>query len=389
MKEQLIDRIRQRSEEYVRMSDAIFDHPEVGLEEYYAADLLTGYLEKEGFRVERGLAGLPTAFRAVWEQGKGGPSIGLLCEYDALKGFGHGCGHHMQGPAILGAAAALKDCVKDLPYRIIVYGTPGEENAAGKVTMLHGGCFRDIDVALMTHANPETNVDVKSLAMRSYQVEYFGRAAHAAIRPEEGRSALDALMLACHGVECLREHVRDDVRMHYAIRETSPLTNVVPAHTVSSFTLRSESSRYLDELSERLFKVLHGAAMMTETEVTIVEKSHLDNKIPVFLLNDLLMDNARRIQAPQLGEPRKKTGSTDFGNVMHEIPGSCIRIAFVPKGTSSHSQEYLDAGKSEAAHQAVIAAAEILAMTAWDLISREGLLDQIRAEFKRNLEEMG
>ena len=390
MKEKLRTYIDSICGELCGLSDDIFDHPECGGEERYAVERLTTFLRDQGFTVETGIAGLATAFRAVYQVGTGGPSIGLLCEYDALKGFGHGCGHHMQGPAVLGAAAALRRCLgEDTPAKIVVYGTPAEETSMGKTIMLREGYFRDIDIALMTHANPETNVDVKSLALRSYRVKYHGVSAHAAIKPEDGRSALDALMLACHGLECLREHVRDDVRMHYAIRETSPLSNVVPDFVEASFVIRSYSTDYIETLVPRLEKVLRGAAMMTETTCEIIEKPHLDSKVPSYIINDLIMENARAVDAPQLGAPREKTGSTDFGNVLHTLPGACVRIAFVPRGTSSHSQEYLDAGKSDAAHLAVRLAAQILALTSWDVIEDKGLLERIRAEFAENLAVMG
>lgn len=390
MKEKLRTYIDSICGELCGLSDDIFDHPECGGEERYAVERLTTFLRDQGFTVEAGIAGLATAFRAVYQVGTGGPSIGLLCEYDALKGFGHGCGHHMQGPAVLGAAAALSRCLgEDTPAKIVVYGTPAEETSMGKTIMLREGYFRDIDIALMTHANPETNVDVKSLALRSYRVKYHGVSAHAAIKPEDGRSALDALMLACHGLECLREHVRDDVRMHYAIRETSPLSNVVPDFVEASFVIRSYSTDYIETLVPRLEKVLRGAAMMTETTCEIIEKSHLDSKVPSYIINDLIMENARAVAAPQLGAPREKTGSTDFGNVLHTLPGACVRIAFVPRGTSSHSQEYLDAGKSDAAHLAVRLAAQILALTSWDVIEDKELLERIRAEFAENLAVMG
>ena len=390
MKEKLRTYIDSICGELCGLSDDIFDHPECGGEERYAVERLTTFLRDQGFTVETGIAGLATAFRAVYQVGTGGPSIGLLCEYDALKGFGHGCGHHMQGPAVLGAAAALRCCLgEDTPAKIVVYGTPAEETSMGKTIMLREGYFRDIDIALMTHANPETNVDVKSLALRSYRGKYHGVSAHAAIKPEDGRSALDALMLACHGLECLREHVRDDVRMHYAIRETSPLSNVVPDFVEASFVIRSYSTDYIETLVPRLEKVLRGAAMMTETTCEIIEKSHLDSKVPSYIINDLIMENARAVDAPQLGAPREKTGSTDFGNVLHTLPGACVRIAFVPRGTSSHSQEYLDAGKSDAAHLAVRLAAQILALTSWDVIEDKGLLERIRAEFAENLAVMG
>ena len=197
MKERMNRIIDSLRPELARLSDDIYDHPEVGLTERHASQLLTTWLEERSFAVERGVGGLETAFRAVWRQGEGGPRIGLLCEYDALPAQGHACGHQMQGPCILGAAAALKDGGIEAPFSIVVYGTPAEETVSGKVLMLkHGDCFHDIDVALMMHGSGETTTDVKSMALTSFTVTYHGRAAHAAIRPEEGRSSLDAMILA-------------------------------------------------------------------------------------------------------------------------------------------------------------------------------------------------
>lgn len=208
-KESVIQEIQSHRDDLLRMADFICDNPEIGLREHQASALLTEHLRKNGFSVELGIAGLDTAFRCVYENGSGGRSIGLLCEYDALEGIGHGCGHHIQGPSILGAAVALKKCIpEDIPYKLVVYGTPAEETVGGKITMVEQGYFRDIDVAFMMHASGSgTSVDRRMMAMTGMEVAYTGKSAHAAICPEEGRSALDALILAFHGIECLNRHV--------------------------------------------------------------------------------------------------------------------------------------------------------------------------------------
>lgn len=194
----------------IAMADQIHGYKEISYQEYRSAKLIETYLEQNGFQVETGVGGLPTAFRAVYEQGEKGPSIGLLCEYDALAGLGHGCAHHLQAPAILGAACAVKECLKDFPYRLVVYGTPGEETSGGKITMVKNGCFQDIDVALMVHGGDHTQVDVKSMALVTAHVAFHGVAAHAAIAPDKGRSALDAMILMFNGIEFLREHIKED-----------------------------------------------------------------------------------------------------------------------------------------------------------------------------------
>ena len=379
-----IDGIRN---EMTAMADDIFDHPEIGLEEFHAQKVLTDWLEKEGFVVERGVAGVETAFKAVYRHGEGGPNIGLLCEYDALPGIGHACGHHMQGPSILAAAKALKDAEIREPYVITVYGTPAEESVSGKIRMIQNGCtFEELDAALMMHGGPATQVDVKSLANSKYKVIFHGVSAHAAIKPEKGRSALDALILAFQGIEFLREHVNSDVKIHYTVVNCGGTpANVVPAYAEASVYVRSYNRAYLDTVCKRFEKVLKGAAMMTETEVEIIEEKKVDNKIPVLTLNDLVMKQAEEIHAPQIAPAREKTGSTDFGNVMRRVPGTCARIAFVAPGAAAHSQEYIEAGKTEAAHDAVIYGAKILAGTALELIENPELLKQAKEEFRKNL----
>ncbi|RHR04061.1 M20 family peptidase [Clostridium sp. AF20-17LB] len=387
LKEVMFREIDEIRNEMTEMSDDIFDHPEIGMEEFHAQKVLTDWLEKEGFQVERGVVGVETAFKAVYSHGTGGPNIGLLCEYDALPGIGHACGHHMQGPSILAAAKALKDADIKEPYTITVYGTPAEESVSGKIRMIQNGCtFEELDVALMMHGGPATQVDVKSLANSKYKVIFHGVSSHAAIRPEKGRSALDGLILAFQGIEFLREHVNSDVKIHYTVVNCGGTpANVVPAYAEASVYVRSYNRAYLDTVCRRFEKVLKGAAMMTETEVEIIEEKKVDNKIPVLTLNDLVMKQAEELHTPQLAPAREKTGSTDFGNVMRRVPGTCARIAFVDPGAAAHSQEYIAAGKTDAAHDAVVYGAKILAGTALELIEDPELLNRVKTEFKENL----
>ena len=381
MKEQLFGAVEAQRDNLTAMADKIFDHPEYEGEEVMASGLLTDYLKDNDFEVEMGVGGFKTAFRAVYEHGTGGPVIGILCEYDALKGLGHGCGHHMQGPSCLGAAIALKNAGLKEPFKLVVYGTPAEETLGSKCEMIKNGCFKELDVAFMMHGAPNTCTDVKCLAQNSYTVTFKGKRAHAALAPDKGKSAFDALLVAFNGVEFLREHVPDDVRMHYTVEELPGPANVVPAKTVGDFSIRSFSKTTLEQVSERFLDIVKGAALIAGVAYEVEKGTTFFNKIPVLLLNDLLMDNAKLAGAPQLAPPREKTGSTDFGNVMYEIPGSCIRVAFVPDGTASHSQEYVDAGKSDAAHNCIIYGAKAIAGASYDLIATKGLMDKVKAEF--------
>lgn len=379
--------VDEQAPELTKMADTIFDHPEIGPHEVFASKLLTDYLESHCFAVTRGVGGLETAFRAVWKNGEGGPNMGLLCEYDALPGMGHGCGHQMQGPGILGAAVAIQKAAGTRPFTLTVYGTPGEENISGKYIMIQNGCtFEELDVALMMHGGPATQTDIKCLANAEYDLIYHGKAAHAALKPEAGRSSLDAMCLAFHGMECLREHVTDDVRLHYNITDGGgTAANVVPSLTKAQVMVRANTVKAVKELMVRLEKIFQGAAMMTETTVEAKVGKILDNKIPNLQLNDVLMKYARELQAPNCQPPRQRTGSTDFANVMHRVPGSCIRVAFVPDGTSSHSPEFIAAGKSQEAHRAVVFGAKILADTVLELIDDPAELASIQKEFRDRL----
>ncbi len=375
--------------ELCKMADLIYDFAEKSAEEYKSMELLTDYLQNEGFTVERGIA-LDTAFRATWDncraavddEGKNtAPVLGILVEYDALEDIGHACGHHMQGPAGIGAAIAIKEVMKDYPFKLVIYGTPAEETLGGKIVMLDAGYMKELDLALMSHGSPNTSVDEKCMALENFVVTFHGVKSHAAISPDEGRSALDAALLSFHAIEMLREHVKDDTRMHYTIRNAGGPPNVVPDLTVAEYTLRSYSTSYLNTVVERFYNILKGAALMTDTTYDIQRDLPFKSKIVCHSVNDLLMKNAAYEKAPSIAAPRKKTGSTDFGNVLYEIPGSCIRIAFTKPDAQPHSQEYLEAGKTDKAHDAICYAAKIMADTFCDVITTPGLLTQIKEEF--------
>ena len=369
--------------ELTAMADQIYDLAEPGMEEFQSSKLLADYLQNHGFTVEMGIAGLPTAFRAVYEQGEGGPSFGFLAEYDALKDIGHACGHHMQGPSVIGAALALKDICKEQSYKIVVYGTPAEETIGGKIIMQEKGCFQDIDIALMMHAAPTTCVDLRCMALECFYVNFHGVESHAAMSPDKGKSAFDAALLSFQGIEFLREHVKEDSRMHYTVLDAGGPSNIVPGRTRAEYTLRSYSTDYLENvIVPRFYDIIKGACLMTGTTYDIERSYPFKAKIPCITLNDLIMENARQFDAPQNTGPREKTGSTDFGNVMYDVPGCCIRTAFVPEGTSAHSKEYLDAGKTDKAHAALRSGSEILAGTCVDILENPELLQKIKEEFQ-------
>jgi len=277
---------------------------------------------------------------------------------------------------------AIKGQVTGRPYTLEVIGTPAEETVGGKIAMLEHGAFKDLDVALMMHGNDVTQVDLRSLALSEFLVTFHGTPAHAAMAPEDVRSALVALMLVFNGLAFLRGHVRDDTRMHGIIEQGGQAVNAIPDHAVARIEVRSYDRPYLDRVIERVQRILEGAALMTGTRFTLEKTIEFHGKIPVRSLNDLIMTNAERAGAKAIEPPRERTGSTDFANVMYYIPGSCINLPFVAKGISAHTQGYLDQGKSPEAHEALALGAKILAMTALDLLHDPALLEAVKADFR-------
>lgn len=365
----------------VSIKDRIRDNPERGNKEFKAFDLLTQTLEENGFKVEKGVAGLKTAFVATYVNKSGGPTIGFLAEYDALDKLGHGCGHNIIASAGVGAGIALAKSLGDTPATIVVYGTPAEETTSGKLPMTAAGLFDRLDVALMTHPGDRTTVGAKSLALNLIDFTFEGKASHAAASPEKGISALDGVMMLFNGMEYLREHVRSDVRIHGIVTDGGAAANIVPERAAARFYVRSADRAYLNTVVERVYNIANGAAMITGTKVTIKEIKAYDNKVILESLSELLLENAKAVGAKQILPPPESTGSTDFGSVTYRVPGAELGIAFVPVGTPGHSVAYVQAGATPEGHEAVIVAAKTMAAAGYDLITNPELLKKVKTEF--------
>lgn len=380
-REKIVTYIESLRQELRELSDFIFDHPELGNEEFLAYEKLTSLLHREGFQVEDGISGLKTAFRATYHVQGGGPKVGLLCEYDALEGLGHACGHHMQGPSILGAAIGLRKELT-IPATIVVLGTPAEETKSGKLVMAKDGVFDDLDVAFMMHGSDSTTVDGKSLALNLITFKFKGKAAHAAIAPEKGISALDAVLLMFNGMEYLREHVTSDVRMHGIITDGGKAANIVPEFASTQWYIRGANRTSLNEALEKVYNVAKGAALQVGAELTIEEDKAYDNKFNVPSLNELLLQNAKELEVPDITPPREKTGSTDFSSVTYRVPGACLRVKFVDRGVTSHSQGWLDHGKTVHAEEAIMNGAKTIAVTVYDMLSQPQVFKAVQDEFR-------
>lgn len=385
MKNKIIAEIEKQHQHLNELAFKIFDKPELGDETVYASGLLVEELKKQGFEVEYAIGGLNTSYRATWSNGTGGPNIGLMGEYDALRNQGHACGHHMQSPAAIGAAVALKNVLgkTDIPFTVTVYGTPAEESFGGKIVMAENGCFKELDVALATHASSGDGcVSGGGMALWSYTVDFYGTKSHASGSPHKGRSAADAMFLAFHGIEFMREHVMDGTRMHYSVAEGTGPSNVVCDHAIAKFTLRYPDDSYLPELDQRFRDIIKGACLMTGTRAEIKQNPAFAAGKKNEALAAVAKDNYTWIGLPVKEEfLRKSKGSSDVYNVSTVVPTINCNV-FYNEGTS-HSQDWLDAGKTSQAESCVLNSAKVLAAITYDLITEPEKLQTIKNEFKR------
>jgi aminobenzoyl-glutamate utilization protein B len=307
--------IDEHREEFIEVSDKVWEYAELGLVEHKSAKLHVDTLRKHGFKVDHGVAGMPSAFVATW--GEGEPVIGFMGEYDALPGIsnkpvphkewlvedgpGHGCGHNVHGTSGFMAAIATKNAMEKegLKGTIKVYGSPAEENYDGKAYMVRSGLFDGVDACLSHHPGGMNVAGLASSnAVNSVKYEYFGKTAHAAGSPEHGRSALDAIELMNIGVNYLREHVVQEARIHYVIEEGGGQPNVVPDYARSWYYIRAPERSQVQQIYERINKIAEGAAMMTETELKIDLIAAIYNKIPNKTLSELVTSNMREIGHP-------------------------------------------------------------------------------------------
>jgi len=381
LKPKVKDSVELQRQQLIQLSLNIHDNPELGFEEEKASAWLTGYLEDNGFYVERGIAGLATAFRATYGQGR--PRIALLAEYDALPKMGHGCGHNIIATSAVGAAVASKSVIDQLGGSIVVLGTPGEEAFGGKIDMVKAGAFEDIDVAMIVHPDVHNMVTVQALSCSSLEVEFFGQPAHAAAQPHKGINALEAMILAFTAINSLRQHIRSEARIHGIITDGGEAANIVPAHSAAVFLIRAQDDEYLAELKNRVLNCFAGASVATgaRLEYRWREKAYapmINNSNLAGLFKQNLESLGRHVEA---FDPEFGFGSTDMGNVSQVVPSIHPTIAIASPEVFIHTQEFASAAASEAGHEGFMDAAKAMAMTVADIL-QPGMLDRIKQEFQ-------
>lgn len=445
------DFVDARRDDYIGLSDRVFDQPEIAYTEFRSVAEHKKMLEQEGFRITEGVAGIPTAI--VGEAGDEGPVIAILGEFDALPelgqvagvaeqqpveqgGPGHGCGHNLLGSAALMAASSVKDYLAErgIKGRVRYYGCPAEEGGAAKTFMVREGLFDDVDAAISWHPATFTAVnEARSLANTRIDFTFHGRAAHAAGAPELGRSALDAIELMNVGINYMREHMPDDARIHYAYLDAGGIApNVVQSRATVRQLVRAGNLKELHGLIDRVRKVAEGAALMTETTVESRVVSGVSNLIGNRPLEETMQRNMERLGAPEFDDmdrafaekiratlsednitvsfrrvgmevdpelalcdfvvPLERQseggeGSTDVGDVSWAVPTVQARVATCAVGTPFHTWQLTAQGKAPAAHKGMTHAAKIIAGTAVDLFEDSEVLQRAIETHRSKLEK--
>ncbi|HXH84362.1 MAG TPA: M20 family metallopeptidase [Candidatus Tectomicrobia bacterium] len=375
---QAVDRL---ADDLEALSRRIHDHPELGYQEVKAAGWLCEFLEGQGFKVERGVAGIDTAFRATVDRGAG-PTIAIMCEYDALPEIGHACGHNAIAAAGAGAGAALAAVREQLPPgRILVIGTPAEEGGAGKVRLLRGGVFAGVEAAMMAHAFDRWSAHMDLLGVVRVTFEFTGTAAHAAADPWSGVNALDAVIQTFNNVSMLRQQVRPEARIHGIVTHGGAAPNIIPEFAACRFYVRAPRLDDLRELYGRVVACAEGAARATGATLRVVQN---DETYEPMRRNETLLGlyraNLAALGVEDGGDVRARAGSSDVGNVSQVLPTIQPMFQVAPDGTPIHSRAFEAAAVSPLARQGICLVAKAMAMTTYDLLADPALVARARAE---------
>ena len=385
MKQLINETINNLQDTFYEVSKYIGQNPELGHEEFKACKALTDVLKEQGFTVEIGTCDLPTAFTAVYDSQKPGPSIGFMAEYDALPDLGHACGHNLIGTMSIAAGIGLSKAVAETGGKVYVYGTPAEETRGGKVTMAEQGIFNHLDVAMMVHPYYCHQKSGRSLAMDAIQFEFFGKSAHAAAAPHEGINALDGVLQTFNSINALRQHVKPDVRIHGVITEGGKAANVVPDYAVAQFYVRASTRAYVDEVTEKVKACANGAALATGTKLKISNyEFSYDDMQTNQTLSDVYTNNliSLGVSEQSITEDQGDHGSLDMGNVSQVVPAIHPYIQICDDYFVCHTHEFREAALSEQGREAMILGAQTMALTGYDVLTNQTLLQKIKEEFK-------
>ena len=374
-----VDRL---ADELEALSIKIHDQPELAYQEVQACAWLCEFLGKQGFKVEPGAGGVETAFRATIETGEG-PTVAILCEYDALPGIGHACGHNVIATSGAGAGAALAAVRTQLPKgRIHVIGTPAEEGGGGKIKLINAGLFKDVDAAMMIHGFDRTLLHQDLLGIARATFEFTGKASHASADPWEGINALDACVQTYNAVAMLRQQVRPDCRIHGIITSGGAAANIIPEYASATFYVRAPRIDTMWDLYRRVVACADGAAKAAGVSLTVTQHESVYEPMKSSrVLLDLFAANMTTVGLAE-GDPiPDRKGSSDVGNVSQVVPTIQPMIGIAPEGMAIHTREFAEAAIQPLARRGMVAAAKTLALTTYDLLAHPAHVKAAKEEF--------
>lgn len=387
-KELVVQEIEKNRKGITDLCEFIYEHPEMGFQEFESSAAIQTFLKAHGFQVTAGVAGLPTAFRAE-KKGLGeGPVIGLLCEYDALPN-GHSCGHNVIASSAAAAAVGLLGPLKECGGSVVVLGTPSEEGSGGGKELLYrGGVMDDIDCAMMFHPGPKTVVNDILLAIAAYSFTFHGKPAHAGACPENGISAVEAVIQLFNNVNGMRVTVKSNTRIHGIIKKGGEVTNVIPDLTEAQFGIRAAAKEELAELVERVKNCARAAALSTGCTVDIKEIGlAYDNMIKNETLLCLAEKNMELLgENIDVRDATEGLGSSDVGNISHRIPTFQIMIG-VGSPAVPHTEAFAKACEGKRGVDLAIRAAKVLAMTGADLLNNRELIEKAKEELEKRVDK--
>lgn len=385
-KERALEMVERAEEDIKALCCYIHEHPELGFQEVKSSKAIANLLETYGFQVEMGVGGIETAFRAEADTGKEGPVIGFLCEYDALPGIGHGCGHNIIGSASAGAAIAAFEAAQMAGGKIVVIGTPAEEGSGGgKELLLRAGVMDDLDCAMMSHPGPWTSVGGTSLAIQAMRFTFHGRASHASATPEQGISALEAVIQMFNQVNALRTFLPVDSRVNGIITKGGVAPNIIPDECEAVFNIRADSKKNLKRMIERISDCAKAAALGSGCTVQMEPVGiGYDEIIPNDTLLKLLEENltllGETIDKREQGRP---LASTDIGNVTHHIPAFQAMFRAAEDRPIPHSLEFTRACGGEKGAQLAVRISRVLSCVACDILEHPAYIQQAKEELNQ------
>ncbi|MGL4643025.1 MAG: M20 family metallopeptidase, partial [Vagococcus fluvialis] len=386
-KEIMMQKIESNIEAYMELVQTMYDNPEIGNEEFETMKLLVDYLDKVGFKTTSGYV-VPTGFLGEYDTGKEGPTIAVMCEYDALPEVGHGCGHNLIAGIGVATGEAVKEIIDQFGGKLLVVGTPAEENFGGKVSMSEAGVFDEVDVALMVHPGSKNGVGGRSTALNPIKFEFFGTNAHAC-KPQQGASALDAAVMSYLQINLLRQFVNQNTFIHGVIKDGGEAANVIPAYASLEYYFRAPTMSYAKDVTEKAIQAVDAICKANNvTYKTSTYECPYEDTVINYKLADILTEKYTELGVENIYPVEEIAGgSTDVGAVSYRCPTIQGNIKICGEEVSGHTVEMAQATISKDGEKGLIKASQGLALTILELLENPTLLTEVKQEFKETVEK--